>query len=410
MHLTFHTGSHRASHWRLPIAAIIVFLLVLPLSPVTAFARESSGPTEQPALDPPTTLFTAGFASGSDGFIYQDDTFLGTAQSGYASGVYISSGAYSGGGLKVTLGGVDANVINGMSGGWRYTLNLASAQTGVALSFRYKVEQTATYEFDEYSRFLVSVDGALYGRGAKNYVDHIGGDGSSTQGNSSSYLPTTDWQQYQIYVGSLPAGNHTIILGGYNNKKDAADESTTILIDDVAVTGRQPGPGDHRRTGARRACGYQSVPQLQPGRRAVPRPLPWRAEWAARQPTTPQLLHECAGVGRGAASGAWATRPSATTSTTTATPARTCAAPSWGRLRQRRCILSRGTWMARGGGDGFDDDGSAVALGLEVARVLAVRMSRPTSRCASASGTRKRSASTARRLCARPPLATGHSE
>ena len=90
-----------------------------------------------------------------------------------------------------------------MSGGWSYTLNLATAQTGVSLSLRYKLEQTATYEFDEFSRVRVKVDGVEIGRGVKTYVDHIGGDGSSTQGNSSTYLPTTDWQQVQILPRQL---------------------------------------------------------------------------------------------------------------------------------------------------------------------------------------------------------------
>ena len=369
MHRTFHTGSHRTSHWRLPIAAIIVFLLVLPLSPVTAFARESSGPTGQPALDPPTTLFTAGFTNGSDGFTYQDDTFSGTARAGYASGVYISSGAYSGGGLKVTLGGVDANVINGMSGGWRYTLTLASAQTSVALSFRYKVEQTAAYEFDEYSRFLVSVNGALYGRGAKNYVDHIGGDGSSTQGNSSSYLPTTDWQQYQIYVGSLPAGNHTIILGGYNNKKDAADESTTILIDDVAVTAGNPAPAT---TDAQAIVARVDINQYLNYNRGVA-----------------QFRDRCRGSGMGCSSTDYTTnymnalawvegqlqgmgyttfRHNFNYSGNTGT---NLCGTKLGTVTPTQMYIVSGHLDGRGGGDAFNDDGSAVALGLETARVLA---------------------------------------
>ena len=93
-----------------------------------------------------------------------------------------------------------------MSGGWSYTLNLAAAETGVALSFRYRLDQTATYEFDEYTRMLVKVDGVQYGRGAKNYVDHIGGDGSSSQGNSNTYLPTTDWQQVRNLPGQPGGG------------------------------------------------------------------------------------------------------------------------------------------------------------------------------------------------------------
>ena len=80
--------------------------------------------------------------------------------------------------------------------------------------------------------------------GSKNYVDHIGGDGSSSQGNSSSFLPTTDWRQIDIYLGDLAAGSHTFILGGSNNKKDAADESTTLVIDDVIITSGNASPAN----------------------------------------------------------------------------------------------------------------------------------------------------------------------
>ena len=193
------------------------------------------------------TLLSATFDAGYDGFAYPDDAF-GTSQPGYASGARVTSGGYGGtGGLQVTLGGVDANAITGMSGGWSYTLNLAAAETGVKLSFRYKLDQTATYEFDEYTRLLVKVDGVQYGRGAKNYVDHIGGDGSSTQGNSSSYPADDGLAAARVYLGNLAAGSHTIVLGGYNNKKDASDESTTATIDDVVVTSGNAAPVNSAR-------------------------------------------------------------------------------------------------------------------------------------------------------------------
>ncbi len=204
------------------VALIVIFSLFAPANyQKTAFAA---------------TLLSVNFNSTTDGFVYQDDSF-GTTQPNYASGTRSTTGGYSGtGGLQVTLGGIDATVINGMSGAWTYTLNLAAAESGVKLSFRYKLDQGVAYEFDEYSRVLVKVDSTQYGRGAKNYVDHIGGDGSSSQGNSSTYVVTTDWQQVDIYLGSLSAGNHTIVLGTYNNQKDASDESTTLVIDDVSLT------------------------------------------------------------------------------------------------------------------------------------------------------------------------------
>jgi Big-like domain-containing protein/peptidase M28-like protein len=189
-----------------------------------------------------STLLTANFDNGADGFIYQSDAF-GTNQPVYSSGAWGASAGFGGtGGLQVSLGGVDANLINDMSGGWSITLNLPADETGVTLSFRYKLDQSATYGYDGYTHMLVMVDGVQYGRGSKNYVDHIGGDGSSTEGNSNTYLPTTDWQQHSVFLGNLAAGAHTIVLGGYNNKKAVADQSSMVTIDDVLVTSGNPTP------------------------------------------------------------------------------------------------------------------------------------------------------------------------
>jgi hypothetical protein len=185
---------------------------------------------------PAATLLSALFDSGTDGFLYQDDTFPGTSQPGYASGTYEPTGGHSGGGVHVRLGGVDNSDITGMSGGWTYTLNLSSDVSGVMLTFRYRLQQSANYEYDEYSRMLVSVDGMLHGRGSKDYVDHVGGDGDG------GIVKETGWVHHQVYLGALPAGPHTLILGGYTNHKNASNESTDIWIDDVVITSGNPAP------------------------------------------------------------------------------------------------------------------------------------------------------------------------
>jgi hypothetical protein len=185
---------------------------------------------------PAATLLSALFDSGTDGFLYQDDTFLGTNQPGYASGTYEPTGGYSGGGVHVSLGGIDNSDIAGVSGGWTYALNLSSDVSGVMLSFRYRLQQSANYEYDEYSRMHVSVDGMLHGRGSRDYVDHVGGDGNG------GIVKETGWVQHQVYLGALTAGSHTLILGGYNNRKNVLNESTDIWIDDVVMTSGNPAP------------------------------------------------------------------------------------------------------------------------------------------------------------------------
>jgi len=181
-----------------------------------------------------STLLSADFNTDANGFTYADDAF-GTSQPSYASGAWVASGGYgSTGGLQVSLGGVDANAITGMSGGWSYTLNLAAPETGVSLSFRYRLQGALAYTYDEYSRVLVSLDGTRYGRGAKTYVDHSGGD--------ANFAHDTGWLQVQLFLGDLSAGDHTLILGGFNNAKNSASDTTTIVIDDVLVTSGNASP------------------------------------------------------------------------------------------------------------------------------------------------------------------------
>jgi hypothetical protein len=345
---------------RLINLAIALFLIGSFLVP----ARSQSVVKAQEAA----TLLSAGFDSGTDGFSYQDDSF-GTNQPAYASGAHTTSGGYGGGGgLQITLGGGDANVISGMSGGWIYTLNLAGNESGVVLSFRYKLQQTATYEYDEYSRMLVKVDGVPYGRGLKSFIDHVGGDGSSTQGNSSSYLPTTDWQQHQIYLGDLPAGNHTLVLGGLNNKKDASDESTTLVIDDVVVTSGNAAPAT---TPAETLASRVDINQYLNYIRGVA-----------------QFDDRCRGSGMSCSSTdyvtnymnalAWVEQQLQAMGYTTVrhnfnyngNTGTNLWATKMGSVTPTQMYIVSAHLDGRGGGDAFDDDGSGVALALEIARVL----------------------------------------
>ena len=157
-----------------------------------------------------------------------DDPFRGTSQPAYSSGTYEASGGYSGGGLKVLVGGVNDDDILGMSGGWQQSFNM-STSAEVTLSFRYQLTLTSEYEIDEYGQALVSVDGTLYGEGANDYVYQITGNGN---GGSPD---TSGWRLFTVNLGILSAGSHTLVIGGYNNKKTFNDESVEVLIDDVLV-------------------------------------------------------------------------------------------------------------------------------------------------------------------------------
>jgi hypothetical protein len=164
-------------------------------------SETSSGGTEPPAV--------------VDGFAYSDDTFRDTNNPMYASG------STEGDALKVSLGGIDRrDVTNGMSGGWRTTIN-TSTNGEVQINLMYRLI-TSNYDSDECGQALVAIDGNLLGLGAADYLDRICGEGDS------------DWQEVSLNV-YLTAGSHTLTLGGYNNKKTALMEITEILFKQIEI-------------------------------------------------------------------------------------------------------------------------------------------------------------------------------
>ena len=78
-------------------------------------------------------MLAASFDSGADGFAYADDAFRGTAQPDYASGAWIASGGHQGGALQVSLGGIDTEIVTGMSGGWSRELHGRRGRPGERL-------------------------------------------------------------------------------------------------------------------------------------------------------------------------------------------------------------------------------------------------------------------------------------
>lgn len=170
----------------------------------------------------------ADFDEGGDGFQYIDDAFRGTGSPGYASGTHVPSGGFSGGALRVVLGGIDDAIVDRMSGGWRRSFSVAEARTAT-LSFRYRLTQASNYEDDEFSEVLVGVDGLQPGVGGNDYVARIAGDGNGGD------VVSTGWQLFEANLGTLAAGTHTLTIGAYNSRKTFNDEVTRVLIDDVMV-------------------------------------------------------------------------------------------------------------------------------------------------------------------------------
>lgn len=306
-----------------------------------------------------TTLLSASFDSGTDGFTYVDDAFLATSQPAYASGDYRAPGGYAGGGLHVALGGVDSSTVATMSGGWRATLDLPAPASGVAVTFRYRLQSTAGCTYDEFGRVLVSLDGALLGRGSRDYVDHVGGD--------ATVAHDTGWLQHQVYLGDLAAGAHTIVLGGCDNRKITATQTVDAFFDDVTVTTGNVAPAT---TTARTLVDRLDIASFKSfdaslaafGDRwrldttKAPYTSYWTAQsWVEQQLRAmgyaPQRQEYTSANGLGTASNLYATKT--------------------GAVHPERMYIVAAHLDGRGGGSAADDDGSGCALTLEIARVLA---------------------------------------
>ena len=181
------------------------------------------------ALSPPTqtVLFESNFNTDDGGFFYLDDMYRGTNQYKYASGNHV---VINGNGqLEVLLGGRDNTAVTtGMSGAWRKKFTLNKPGT-VTLSFEYKVTQSANYETDEYSDALLALDWHWIGLNGGDFLSRVTGDGDGGLPKSSGM------QKVSITRSNLTPGTHSIAIGGFNNKKDASNESTQVLIDNVQV-------------------------------------------------------------------------------------------------------------------------------------------------------------------------------
>ena len=202
---------------------------------ITASATDQDGNTTTEVImvtvidgDIGTILFQSDFDTDSDGFTYIDDTFRSTNQPNFADGTHESDQGFSGGGLRVQLGGINNTDIFNMSGGWTRTFTVPS-DGQVILAFRYRLTQTSEYESDELSEALLSVDGNLVGIDTNEFLAQIVGNGNG------GTAQTTGWIPVGLSLGSLSAGEHTITIGGFNNKKTFNNESTEVMIDDVVV-------------------------------------------------------------------------------------------------------------------------------------------------------------------------------
>ena len=177
----------------------------------------------------PVTVLSENFNANDGGFVYADGAFRGSTESAYESGSYDSNN----GEISVVLGGINGNDITDMSGGFSKTFTVDSASTNTQVTFQYRLQMSSEFEADEYGEVLISIDNQLYGLNNNDYVIRQAGNGNGGPDFDSGFVEVT------IDVGTLSAGNHTLTLGGFLNKKTFGDEDIEISFTDVEITGTQ---------------------------------------------------------------------------------------------------------------------------------------------------------------------------
>jgi uncharacterized repeat protein (TIGR01451 family) len=165
--------------------------------------------------------------SPTAGFRYADDTFEGTNDAGFADGSLDQAGGFSGGGLNVTVGGKSIfSFFNpASSGGWSRTFTVEDAGV-IPVSFRYRLLFDGSYEDNYFSRALFEVDGVRYGNGPNTSLAEFEG--------GTGFDQDTGWRTFSTNI-FLGVGDHTILLGVFNDRSLQGDEVTQVWFDDVQI-------------------------------------------------------------------------------------------------------------------------------------------------------------------------------
>jgi len=196
-------------------------------------------PTPEPAPEPgpapvpgPIVLAADFNDNSTEGFSYRHDPFgLGNKPEYQSGGLVTTGGVSRTGALRVLLGGLDNEDITGMSGGVVRTFDLSS-QADITVTFKAQLTQTFPYERDERSDIYASFDGEFLPGPEPTTLVTVRGNGNFGGDR------TTGFRTYRFELDGVSAGQHELIIGGFNNKKTEHREVTEILVDDVLVETR----------------------------------------------------------------------------------------------------------------------------------------------------------------------------
>lgn len=199
----------------------------------TPAPQPTPAPTPNPTPSPSPVILANDFNNNSTmGWSYRNDPFGLGNKPGYQSGGFVGDrGVSRTGALRVLLGGLDNEDITGMSGGVVRNFDLGET-SDITVSFKAQVTQTFPYENDERSDLYASFDGVLFPGADGNSLVTVRGNGNFGGDR------TTGFRTYTFNLDGVSAGQHELIIGGFNNKKTEHREVTEILVDDVRIETR----------------------------------------------------------------------------------------------------------------------------------------------------------------------------
>ena len=193
---------------------------------------EETTPEEpQPVETPTETVFYNNyFNNGIGKLVYYDEMFSNSGNNAYEDGIVHSNNTLcktKNNCLEVKLGGKDDSRKDGLSGAYTLSFTL-DKPTEMNLQVQLRTLLSSTYESDEHVSSLIYVNDRFIGKNNEKYISKLIGGGVSATDSG--------WVYVKKSLGVLPAGEHFILIGGYNNKKTYHNEVSSILIDNFRLT------------------------------------------------------------------------------------------------------------------------------------------------------------------------------
>jgi len=174
------------------------------------------------------TLLSCAFDSSVDGWTLARNAFGTSGNTAYENGDWNASYGFSGGGLRTRTGDVDNTAYyGGASTAWARTFHLDQTMN-VSIRFKYRLFVPGSLESSEAGEARFELDNQAYGLGGQSYLARFAGGTGTDQ--------DTGWREYsRVFTLSGPA-DHTVEIGGWNNRKTAADEFVDVYVDDFVIT------------------------------------------------------------------------------------------------------------------------------------------------------------------------------